>query len=43
MASAAGLRVEVERAHYDDPSPEAFQKLLDAALNVLEVNRQANP
>ena len=41
--AAGGLRIEFERQRFDDPTPDQFQQVLDAALAILEVNRQANP
>ena len=42
-AAAGGLRIEFERQRFDDPTPDQFRQVLDAALAILEVNRQANP
>ena len=43
VAAVGGLRIEVERQHFDDPSPDQFRQLLDAAVDIIEINRQANP
>ena len=41
-AAAAGLRIEFERQRFDDPTPDQFRQVLDAAVDIIEVNRRAN-
>jgi len=42
-AQVGGLRIEVERPRFDDPRPEQFRQLLDAALGIIEINSRLNP
>jgi|tagenome__1003787_1003787.scaffolds.fasta_scaffold20874000_2 hypothetical protein len=41
--TAPRLELEVERMGDADPSPERFRALLDAAVDVAEINARANP
>jgi hypothetical protein len=42
-AAIAGLRIEFERQRFDDPRPEQFRQVLDTALDIIEINKRANP
>jgi hypothetical protein len=36
------LRIEVERANEEDPTPERFRELLDAAIAAVRLNASIN-
>lgn len=36
------LRIEVERGRDDDPTPQRFRELLDAAVAIAELNESIN-